>query len=348
MTLGAHDEMIENRIYSKNYWNSLFENESRVLKSILGDRILHIDHIGSTSVENIYTRPILDILLTVNNTYELIDMEGILRKKLQTVVEKKSRLQYEYTYINSNNQHIYLYLLTKDNVNIQRYIGFKKTLQKSLEQTQAYSTLKYILAQAFHDNLQLYKIAKDSFIRKIEYDARVAEKRQLKASDDINICPYNDSWPKLANAEIKTILEFVNLPVIDIQHVGSTAIQGLAAKPILDIFIAIKDINFATRWRKKLEALSYVYWADNPNKTHHRYFKGMPPFGLQRTHHLHILPPNEEYYRTIKFRDILRKNTELKNQYYDLKKYLMSQYQCDREAYTHSKSKFINRVLDRN
>ncbi|WP_081441718.1 GrpB family protein [Rickettsiella grylli] len=57
----------------------------------------------------------------------------------------------------------------------------------------------------------------------------------------------------------------------------------------MDIFIAVESIEEAKQWIKLLETLAYIFWAENLSKSHLRFFKGMPPFGAKRTHHVHII-----------------------------------------------------------
>ena len=154
-------------------------------------------------------------------------------------------------------------------------------------------------------------------------------------------------WPKLAEAEINSIKVITNrLPYLSIEHLGSTAVLGLSSKPIIDIFIILKSIKKADEWIKPLETLGYVYWDDNPDKSHRRFFKGMPPFGIKRTHHIHILEAaNTALEHRILFRDILRRDEKIRLDYESLKLNLSQLHSADREKYTDEKSEFIKKIL---
>lgn len=99
--------------------------------------------------------------------------------------------------------------------------------------------------------------------------------------DTIFIVDYNPSWVLLAKKEINILKAlFSNQPwIIDIQHIGSTAIPDLAAKPIIDIYIGVNSIEEAQNAIDPIEKLGYSYWRDNPNPDKMFFVKGMPPFG---------------------------------------------------------------------
>ena len=142
---------------------------------------------------------------------------------------------------------------------------------------QAYSLIKRCLAEVFPHDIENYVNGKASFIQLIDYKTGAASTSQLKADDNIVIETYNPAWPKLAEAEIKVIkLATDQLSHVSIEHLGSTAVPELSSKPIIDIFITLESIKEADQWIKPLEILGYVFWDENPDKTHLRFFKGMP------------------------------------------------------------------------
>ncbi len=136
------------------------------------------------------------------------------------------------------------------------------------------------------------------------------------------------------------------MPFVAIEHLGSTSVNGLKAKPVIDIFIALNDIDNADQWVKPLESLGYIYWAENPNKQHRRFFKGMPPYGLARTHHVHMMPMGKKFKQRVAFRDALRQNALYREQYEQLKCQLAFECPEDRERYTNAKRDFIDRILE--
>ena len=129
--------------------------------------------------------------------------------------------------------------------------------------------------------------------------------------------------------------------VLDIQHVGSTSIPGMPAKPILDIGIAVADFDEAVRCISPLENLGYTYKGENGIPRRHYFVKGAP-----RTHHLHMVEIESEAWRNyLLFRDYLINNPETAREYARLKQKLARQFANDREAYQVGKDSFIKAVL---
>lgn len=173
---------------------------------------------------------------------------------------------------------------------------------------------------------------------------------EIYKNDAIELTPYDDQWPILAKLEITTLQN--SLPenhIIDIQHVGSTAIPGMIAKPIIDIQIAVDSISAIKQTAiETLKTLGYEYWSDNPDLERLFFVKGMPPFGEKRTHHVHIVEPSSKHWKEkILFRDYLISDPAVADEYKKLKKKLAEQHQYDRERYTDSKTKFVNDVLQK-
>jgi GrpB-like predicted nucleotidyltransferase (UPF0157 family) len=166
-------------------------------------------------------------------------------------------------------------------------------------------------------------------------------------NDPIEIVPYDPIWTESAEKEINRLKSIFPFSwIIDIEHIGSTAVPGLSAKPIIDIYIGVTSIHEAQKAIEPIKKLGYQFWEDNPNTEKMFFVKGMPPFGEKRTHHIHIVEHNGNYWRTrILFRDYLRSHTNEARKYAKLKLKLMKEYVLDREAYTDAKSEFVNSVL---
>jgi GrpB-like predicted nucleotidyltransferase (UPF0157 family) len=168
-------------------------------------------------------------------------------------------------------------------------------------------------------------------------------------ADEIEIVDYDASWPRLFDEE-RAALEQALPPgrALAIEHAGSTAIPGLAAKPIIDIFIAVASIEVARATLvAPIAAIGYVHWAENPDETRIFFVKGMPPYGERRTHHLHIVEPTSEQWRhVLAFRDYLRDHADEAHRYQQLKRDLAQRHRSDREAYTRAKDSYVLRVID--
>jgi GrpB-like predicted nucleotidyltransferase (UPF0157 family) len=159
----------------------------------------------------------------------------------------------------------------------------------------------------------------------------------------VELAPHTELWHQLFAEEEVHLREAVGEHVVVIEHVGSTAICGLWAKPIIDIAAALRQAADAERCVRPLENIGYEYRGESGIAGRHYFVKGEP-----RTHHLHMVEFGSEFWRVhLLFRDYLRKNQEVAEEYERLKKDLATKYERDRGAYTEGKSKFIEDVLNR-
>ncbi len=152
----------------------------------------------------------------------------------------------------------------------------------------------------------------------------------------VEIVDYDPSWPAAFEAERKRLAPL--LPGAEVHHIGSTAVPGLAAKPIIDMVALVDDL--AAPITELVERGGYQYAvAFNATLAHRRFL--CYPTAAHRTHHLHLVDQLEELERRLRFRDRLRADPALANEYVALKRALAERYRDDREAYTEAKSEFV-------
>ncbi|WP_218813567.1 GrpB family protein [Rickettsiella endosymbiont of Dermanyssus gallinae] len=328
-------------------WPRIFSDAAKDIKSILKENCVQIHHIGSTAIPNIYAKPIIDMLPVVKDI-SLVDSLNHEFENLGYVCMGEYGNPGRRFYWKSKTKRTHnIHLFEQGASEIRRHLLFRDFMIAHKDYAQAYSLLKQSLADVFSEDIENYVNGKSSFIQMIDYKTGSAKAEQLDAKDNIIIEPYHSNWPKLAEAEIKAIKGISSqLSYVSIEHLGSTAVPGLASKPVIDIFIAVKSIEEAKQWIKPLETLAYVFWAENPSKSHLRFFKGMPPFGSKRTHHVHIIENSSgKMEHRILFRDILRRDQKIRLEYEALKMKLSGAHSADREAYTDKKGAFIKKVL---
>jgi GrpB-like predicted nucleotidyltransferase (UPF0157 family) len=167
----------------------------------------------------------------------------------------------------------------------------------------------------------------------------------VAADEPIRLAPSDPLWPACFERERKRLNAAIG-EWLDggIHHIGSTAIPGLEAKPIIDILAGISDLETGTQCLGPLAELSYVYAPYLPEEMH--WF--CKPDPARRTHHLHLVPTGSRRYRDeLAFRDLLREDPETTHRYAALKRSLASRFRDDREAYTKEKSAFIRAALAR-
>jgi GrpB-like predicted nucleotidyltransferase (UPF0157 family) len=165
--------------------------------------------------------------------------------------------------------------------------------------------------------------------------------------DDVHLEPYDPRWPAMFADEAASLRRVLDgEPLAGLEHFGSTAIEGLAAKPIIDILIAVPSLAAArARFPAKLKVLDYVFWAENPKTDRLFFVKGMPPHGARRTHHVHVTEPAGEMWVRLGFRDYLRAHSDEAARYEVLKRDLAARHRTDREAYTAAKSDYVDSVM---
>jgi GrpB-like predicted nucleotidyltransferase (UPF0157 family) len=161
----------------------------------------------------------------------------------------------------------------------------------------------------------------------------------------IVIVPYNPDWPQLFEAEKKLLQALIGDQVKGgIHHVGSTAVPGLSAKPIIDIMIGVKSLEESKDLIQILQQLEYCYYPYKPEEMH--WFCKPSPY--QRTHHLHIVEYDSSVWKKrLVFRDLLRSHPDQRDEYENLKIRMAEFYRDDREAYTEAKSELINRFVEK-
>jgi hypothetical protein len=328
-------------------WSKSFADEANAIKAILKKNCIQVHHIGSTAIPNIYAKPIVDLLPVVKDIHSVDSLNPEFEKLGYTCMGEYGIPDRRFYWKSKTKRTHHIHLFEQGSTEISRHVAFKNFMLEHPDYAQAYSLIKQCLAEVFSDDIENYVNAKSSFIQMMDYKTGMAKPAQLAAEDHIIIHPYNAAWPKLAAAEIKTIKEITHgLPYVSIEHLGSTAIPKLSSKPIIDIFITLPSIEEATQWIKPLETLGYVFWNENPDQSHLRFFKGMPPYGTARTHHVHIISAsNNTLEHRILFRDILRRDEKIRSEYELLKINLSQAHATDRERYTDEKGAFIEKVL---
>jgi GrpB-like predicted nucleotidyltransferase (UPF0157 family) len=157
--------------------------------------------------------------------------------------------------------------------------------------------------------------------------------------------PYDTTWPAKFDSEASLLTQAL-APWITggVHHVGSTAIPGLAAKPIIDIMVGVRDLGSTRPCIDLLSALDHCY-APYRADVMHWFCKPDPQ---RRTHHLHLVPTgSRRFIDVLAFRDYLRAHPDVSLQYEQLKQQLAARHARDRNAYTDGKSAMVAAITER-
>lgn len=163
-------------------------------------------------------------------------------------------------------------------------------------------------------------------------------------SEGIIISEWSDEWPQKFLAKAARIREAMGDHAVRIDHIGSTSIQGLAAKPVIDIQVSVQDLQATELLQRRMMAAGYEWRQSNPELTK-RYFREQP--GDERTH-VHIRRAgswNEQW--ALLFRDFMRIHHSEHDAYAKLKRELAARFGNDRHAYTAGKSNHFWGVIRR-
>lgn len=153
---------------------------------------------------------------------------------------------------------------------------------------------------------------------------------------------YDPEWEIIASRTIESLKIILQDSAIDIQHIGSTSIKNMAAKPIIDIVIGVNDFEDVLKMNDELERLGFIFRGqDHPDQ--YLYICGKDDF---ITHHIHVTKYHSESWNDyLLMRDYLNTHIEDAKEYSSLKERLAKEYANDRKTYTSNKSDFINNIL---
>ena len=167
--------------------------------------------------------------------------------------------------------------------------------------------------------------------------------------EDVAVVPYDPRWPERFAEEKRHLLACLPAGLIRrIEHFGSTAVPGLAAKPIVDLLVEVASLDQTREHIAPiLEAQGYDYfwrssWGDN-TPPFYAWFIKRGADGA-RTHHIHMVEAHFEHWDRLLFRDYLSEHPAVAREYAELKMRLSGEYHHDRVAYTHAKGEFIQRI----
>ena len=157
----------------------------------------------------------------------------------------------------------------------------------------------------------------------------------------LEIVEYDPRWPEIFIRERGRLQAALGPLAVDIQHIGSTSVPGMAAKPVIDIAIGIRSYPWPAAAIDAVGSLGYEHKGEYGIPRRHYFRKGIP-----RTHHIHVLEiDSPQYTGHILFRDYLRTHPETVQRYESLKRDLVRTVQGDHRGYEDGKAAFIQNVI---
>ncbi|MBK9104533.1 MAG: GrpB family protein [Saprospiraceae bacterium] len=167
----------------------------------------------------------------------------------------------------------------------------------------------------------------------------------------IQIVPYDKNWVNIFNSESKLIKDTLGDNIaLKIEHFGSTAVDGISAKPTIDILIEIPFLtdNLKEMIIQKMTEIDYHFiWRTDERLPYMHFVKGYTIDGFKGdVFHIHMGDKSHPLWDRIYFRDYLRQNKKVAEEYELLKISLAEKFKYDREAYTNAKSEFVKRITE--
>ncbi|WP_173585930.1 GrpB family protein [Halalkalibacter wakoensis] len=157
----------------------------------------------------------------------------------------------------------------------------------------------------------------------------------------VEVLSYQTMWPSLYEKEVKKLKTIFGTLCMDIHHIGSTAVNGLKAKPVIDMMMIVSILNDVDRFNSSMESIGYEPMGENGIVGRRFFQKG----GDDRTHHLHIFEQgNEHINRHLAFRNYLRATPEEAKQYGQVKQMLSKQFPQDIASYIKGKENVVKEI----
>ncbi len=157
---------------------------------------------------------------------------------------------------------------------------------------------------------------------------------------------WDPRWPEIFSTLRSALLTRLGSRILEVEHVGSTSVPGLTAKPILDVLVGVPDLEQSLHLVPELGVMGFDFGPEDDVADRHYFRRGSD--GL-RTHHLSLAEPgSRHYHNSITFRDVLRRSTDLAATYAELKERLMRKHRFDSLSYMHGKTDFVLGVLSEN
>lgn len=157
----------------------------------------------------------------------------------------------------------------------------------------------------------------------------------------VEVVPYDTAWPAMFREEKKMMRRILKDEVLEIHHIGSTAIPGMYSKPTIDILVVVRKIEKVDDFNAPMSEIGYVAKGEFGIPGRRFFYKGSD----RRSHHLHIFQEGSpEIDRHLRFRDFMISHPKEAAEYAQLKRGLASRFRSDIDSYCHGKDAFIKEI----
>ncbi len=329
-------------------WPGLYERERARILAVLPDA--ELEHVGSTSVPGLCAKPVIDLMLVVDDADdEASYVPGLEAAGYRVTVREDD--WHHHRILKGPDSNINLHVFPRGCAQVRRHVIFRDWLRASSEDRDAYAEAKRKLAAQEWERVQDYAAAKNEVVLEILERAYLTWRAEpgdveFVTQDPPHNAPivlreYDPVWPEWYAAEEAKIRAALGDAVVRVEHCGSTSVPGLAAKPLIDILLVVPDSGDEDAYVPALVAAGYYLRLRERSWYEHRLLKGTVP-----NVNLHVFSPAcEEVDRMLAFRDRLRSHPRDRAEYEETKRALASETWNRVQDYADAKSRVVERII---
>ncbi|MFJ5991614.1 GrpB family protein [Lentzea sp. NPDC092896] len=329
-------------------WPGLYERErARILVALPG---AELEHVGSTSVPGLCAKPVIDLMLVVDDPLDEVSYVPALESAGYRVTVREDDW-HDHRILKGPDTNINLHVFPRGCAQVRRHLLFRDWLRDTAEDRELYASTKRALASRAWDRVQDYADAKNEVVLDIlerAYLARPVEPGEVEFVTEtpphnapVVLEDYNPDWPRWYAVEEAKIRAALGGKVVRVEHVGSTSVPGLAAKPLIDIMLIVPDSADEDAYVPALVEAGYYLRLREPVWHGHRLLKGVEP-----NVNLHVYSPRcEELDRMLAFRDRLRDHPEDREEYERTKRELAGRTWKRVQDYADAKTRVVERII---
>lgn len=338
-------------------WPRRFEDErAMILRACGAGAFTRIEHVGSTAVPGLGAKPVIDIMPGVRSLDAFMPCVGSLRTiGYEYVPENEQYIAGVGTGIPSRRyfrkdvdgaRAFHLHVVEHGSDFWVRHLRFRNELRWRPDDRAEYDALKRRLADEYNaamlgagvDSNAGYTDHKTAFIERVLAKAQA----RIDRAAPVEIVPHDRAWAALFERERALIAAAAGDAAVAIEHVGSTSVPGLDAKPVVDIALGARTLDAARARIDALCAAGYVRATYQESDRDWLYIAKHHPERARSMVHLHLIPfGGDRWNRYLLFRDYLRAHPGEATAYADLKRALAAEFGADRIGYGEAKTDFI-------
>ena len=329
-------------------WPGLYERERARILAALPDA--ELDHVGSTSVPGLCAKPVIDLMLVVDAAADEASYAPALEAAGYRVTVREDDW-HDHRILKGPDTNINLHVFSRGCAQVRRHRMFRDWLRANPDDRELYARTKRTLAAREWDRVQDYAAAKGEVV------LQILERAYLQwrlPSDDveyvtetrtgnlrITLQDYDPAWPEWFAREEERIRGALGDAVLRLEHVGSTSVPGLAAKPLIDILLVVPDSDDEDAYVPALVEAGYYLRLREPGWYRHRLLKDSDP-----EVNLHVFSPAcEELDRMLVFRDRLRERPDERAEYEAVKRDLATRTWERGQDYADAKTRVVERII---